>query len=188
MDGHTTPLVVEAKLMRSQSGHYYSSAILRGCHFTPISKSGNVISRQRYDFFFTGRAEVAPSAILTYWTATGVFAEKEWPEFWILQAIPDHLIITIGENTQNHSGVKGPLDILAYAKGENSADHLMDWWFNWAPANGGQNAVMACWLGEWLNKHKLGEMPEPYPGSVSDMKKDHLPFLPDEAWTFDLPK
>lgn len=184
MENISPSLTIEAKVMRSLSGHYYGSAILHGCVLIRMYEKSNVVNNQRYDFYFTGHAEVPPYTILTYWTATGVFAEVEWPDFWILQAIPGAPSISIGEHSQWHFGIKGPLETLAHAEGEECVDRLKDWWNNWAPAHGGQNELIARWLAENLNQRSLG----PYPDYISNLDPTHPPYIPVESWKFNLPE
>jgi hypothetical protein len=181
-------LTIEARIMRSLSGHYYGSAILRGCLLHPVDQKSNVVDRQRYDFYLTGRAAVAPFTILTYWTATGVFAEVEYPDLWILQVVPDAAEVEVGFHERWHFGIKGPLVVLAHADGEDPVTQLGNWWKYWAPKNGGQNEIIARWLGEQLGRRPPGENPPACPYLILDSELRNPPFFPDEAWNFDLPK
>lgn len=178
-------LMIEAKVMRSLSGPFYQSAILRGCQLTPISKSGSVINKQRYQLYLTGRAVLQPYTLLTYWTATGVFAETESPEYWILQVVPGAPLVQIGFNEKGYFGIKGPLEILAQAHDEDRVGWLKHWWMDWLPEHGGQNEVTARWLGELTKKGVKDIRLEPPP--VVETALRNPPFFPDEAWVFDLP-
>lgn len=181
-------LAIEARIMRSLSGHFYGSAILRGCLLYPVDQSNNIVDRQRYDFYLTGRAAVAPYTILTYWTATGIFAEVEYPDLWILQAVPDAAEVNVGFHARWHFGIKGPLVVLAHAEGEEPVTQLSKWWKYWAPEHGGQNEIIARWLGEQVGRCPPGENPPACPQLTPDSKLKSPPFLSNEAWTFDLPE
>jgi hypothetical protein len=54
MENGSPSLTIEAKVMRSISGDFYGSAILRGCSLLRTNESRNVISNRRYDFCLTG--------------------------------------------------------------------------------------------------------------------------------------
>jgi hypothetical protein len=182
-----TELRIEARLLRILSGHYFASATLRGCQLVPLEQRSNVVDRQKYEFYLTGYACLTPYTILTYWTNMGIFAEKDEPEFWIIQTVPGAVESEVGYDQRWHFGIKGPLDVLAYAKND-AVTQLYNWWNGWAPKNGGQNEFIARWLGAHTGRLPIGEEPPAYLHRIVDSSVKNPPFLSMEAWKFDLPQ
>ena len=130
-----------------------------------------------------GRASVAPGTVLTYWSEAGEITEFWRPEFWIMQVNPAQPVCVLGE--RQILGLpeffKGPVEIVAYGRGDEEAPRLRKWWLQWAPANGGQNVAIARWLAKELRGQR--DNPRDYAGPLSEKELKHA-FLPIDGWVF----
>ncbi len=162
---------IEAKVIDNAHPPFWSKATLQGCQFDSF-RGGE------QDRIITGQAKVAPYTLLTFRIAGGDMDDM-FEDFWIVCVDPNQPEQILGDTNSGY--LNGQFEIVAHGKGEMKASRLRTWWFEWAPANGGQTTQMARWLVQQLNQRR--EVPAPCPSSLAEVDNAKM-FRPIEAWTF----
>ena len=162
---------IEARVINHETSPFWYKATLHGSRFDSFRGA-------KHDRSILGNSKVVPHTLLTFRIAGGDMDDM-FEDFWIVCVDPAQPEQILGHI--NNGYLKGQFEILAHGKGETKASLLRTWWFEWAPANGGQTFQMAKWLAQQINQRR--DIPASFPNSFTEENKS-MTFNPVEAWPF----
>jgi hypothetical protein len=181
---------IEALIVMSAAGHYYSRICLRGCGLQNTSQNIEYHDKDHFTCSARAQAYLPPFTLLTCWEEMGEIAGISLQNFWIVQANPLEPYRTLSDSKWGNF-LGGQFEILAHgnqrpisSEGDEGAMLLSRWWQTWAPANGGQIPTIARWLDKELRRGY--QTPRSYPYLIAPQEYIDTPsFDPVAGWEFD---